>query len=455
MIIVEKGTQATLENVQKWINKHLESKDKYKRNHAYFEGEHDILKVKKDDSQPNNKPVLNLAKYITTMATNYLVGQKVEYSYSKEGSAQETFNKIMDLYKRQSIQTHDKNMAKTASISGISYELDYLSSDEIPVPKAAKISESEAEIICDNTAEHNCLYGLHFFNIDDKRCIIEVYDNTYKTIYETADKFVKPKQVGESVIHGFDRVPITELINNEEMQGDFEQQINAIDSYERIFAEQINDIEQFNDSILKTWNTGFYQDDPKACADRVKLLKKERILEFTGEKQDASWLTKIMDQSKISVLAAALRSDIHATSFVPNLTDVNFANNSSGVAMQYKLLGFEALTKEKQSYFEKLLRRRLKLFVGALELLGYQKLDVQDVTITFNRSLPRNDLEMAQIASQIDGRNIIDKQTLSKQFTFYNDEVADNLKKEKEENPQTDYASINNPNIFGLGGLNG
>lgn len=452
MIIVEKNTQPTIENIQKWIKKHLENKSNYDRKHAYYNGEHDILKAKKEATQPNNTPVLNLAKYITTMATNYLVGQKVEYTYRKEGDATETFDKIMDLYKRQSIHAHDKSMAKTASISGVSYELSYLSSDDKPVPKTARIDECEAEIICDNTAEHNCLYGLHFFYVDDKKTIIELYDKVNRTTYEAADKFANLNLIEKPTVHGFDRVPITELINNEERQGDFEQQIKAIDSYEKIFAEQINDIQQFADSILKTWNTGFYQGDLKSCEDKIKLLKKSKVLEFTGEKQDAAWLTKIMDQSKISVLAAALRSDIHATSFVPNLTDVNFANNSSGVAMQYKLLGFEALTKEKQSYFEKLLRRRLKLFASALELLGYKPLDVQDITITFNRSLPRNDVEMAQIAAQIDGRNIIDKQTLSKQFTFYNDNVKKNLEKEKKEAPQTDYASINNPNLFGFGG---
>ena len=159
-----------------------------------------------------------------------------------------------------------------------------------------------------------------------------------------------------------------------------------------------------------------------------------------------------MDQSKISVLASALRADIHATSFVPNMTDVNFANNSSGVAMQYKLIGFEALTSEKQTFFEKCLRRRLKLFASALKLLGGQEINVQDITITFNRSLPRNDVEMASIVSQVDNRNIIDKETLGKQFSFYNEDVKKNLEKEKEENPQIDYASVNNPGLYSFGG---
>jgi len=449
MIIVEKETQATLENIKKWIKKHKQLENKFNENHDYYNGKHEIVKNK----ERKNTPVINLAKYITTMATNYLVGEKVEYTYN--GKARETFDAILDLYKRQSIPLHDKKMAKTTSISGVSYELSYMSSDEKPVPKIAIISEYNAEIICDNTVENNCLYGLHFFELDDERTMIEVYDNTYKTTYIAGKNFENPKQQGKIEAHGFDRVPITELINNDEMQGDFEQNIKSIDAYEKIFAEQIDDIEEFNDSILKTWNTGFYQGDLKECEDKVKLLKKERIMEFNGDKQDADWLTKIMDQSKISVLASALRADIHSTSFVPNMTDVNFANNSSGVAMQYKLIGFEALTKEKQSYFEKCLRRRLKLFASALSLAGKPEIDVQDITITFKRALPRNDLELAQIIAQIDGRNIIDKETLGKQMSFYNEEVKKRLEEEAKNNPQTDYASINNPNLFSLGGFNG
>ena len=450
MIIVDKNTIATPELITKWIAKHNENKIKFDINHNYYKGKHHILDLTKED-KPNNKPVINIAKYITVMATNYLVGKKVEYSYNGT-VGKETFDKIMDLYKRQSISMHDKQMAKTMSITGLSYELTYMSSDEKPVPKVAIISEYDAEIICDNTVENNCLYGLHFYETDDNKTIIELYDNTYKTTYQANKNFVNPKQLGEPVAHGFDRVPITELKNNDEIQGDFEQNINSIDSYEKIFAEQINDIEDFNDAILMLYNTNFYQGDQKEFEDRRKQLKKDKILEFTSNEQSAAWLTKIMDQSKISVLASALRADIHATSFVPNLTDVNFANNSSGVAMQYKLIGFEALTSEKQTFFEKCLRRRLKLFVSALKLLGKQEIDVQDITITFNRSLPRNDVEMASIAAQIDGRNIIDKSTLGKQFSFYNEDVDKNLEKEKEESPQIDYASVNNPNIFSFSG---
>ena len=451
MIIVDKDTVATTELIVKWIAKHKELDGKFYKNHNYYNGNHDILNINKDPSKPNNKPVINLAKYITVMATNYLVGQKVDYSYKGEEGKQ-TFDRIIDLYKRQSIATHDKKMAKIMSISGVSYELAYMSSDDNPVPKVADLSEFEAEIICDNTVEHNCLYGLHFFKADDNKTIIELYDSVYKTTYQAGDNFVNPKQIGEKEVHGFDRVPITELKNNDEVQGDFEQNINSIDTYEKIFAEQINDIEDFNDAILMLYNTNFYQGDQKEFEDRRKQLKKDKILEFTSNDQSASWLTKIMDQSKINVLAAALRADIHATSFVPNMTDINFANNTSGVAMQYKLLGFEALTSEKQTFFEKCLRRRLKLFVSALKLLGEQEIDVQDINITFNRSLPRNDVEMASIVSQVDNRNIIDKETLGKQFSFYNEDVEKNLEKEKEENPQIDYATLNNPGLYSFGG---
>jgi len=453
MIIVEKDTQATVDNITKWINKHKELYDKFDENHNYYNGKHKILKDE-NENKTKNTPIINLAKYITTMATNYLVGEKVEYSYKGE-TAKDTFDTIMDLYKRQSMSLHDNKMAKTASISGLSYELTYLSSDEHPVPKTAMISEYDAEIICDNTIENNCLYGLHFFEIDDNKAIVEVYDNTFKTTYVGGKNFVNLRQHGKPEPHGIDRVPITELINNEELQGDFEQNIKSIDAYEKIFAEQIDDIEEFNDAILMLYNTNFYQGDQKVFEDRRRQLKKDKILEFTSNDQSAGWLTKIMDQSKISVLASALRADIHATSFVPNMTDVNFANNSSGVAMQYKLIGFEALTKEKQSYFEKCLRRRLKMFASALSLNGKSEIDVQDITITFKRDLPRNDAEIAQIISQVDGRNIVDKETLGKQLSFYNEDVKEKLEEEARNNPQTDYASLNNPNMFSLGGFNG
>ena len=53
----------------------------------------------------------------------------------------------------------------------------------------------------------------------------------------------------------------------------------------------------------------------------------------------AEYIARTFDESGMEVLRKAIKEDIYTFSHVPNLTDENFVGNSSGVAMEYKLLG--------------------------------------------------------------------------------------------------------------------
>ena len=451
MIKESENVELTNKQITEWAVTIKNNHDKKRINFDYYKGIHRILDRNK--KEPNNKLVINLAKYISVMATNYLVGNAVEYQYD-EDQGKQTYDKLQELFTRNNISDIDIADAKQSSIGGRAYEITYMSNDENPIPKTATLDfyNEYVDIVVDDTVEHNCLYGIRMFQLSNSHWQLELFDNQNISIYELDASFnvLGLKNVVE---HYFDRVPITMILNNDEEQGDFEQVLDAIDAYEKIYAEQLNDIDNFNDAILLLFKTGLLTGTEEEVKKRIDYLKQERILEFDSDGQNAGWLTKILDQGKINVLAKSLREDIHSVTFVPNLTDDAFANNTSGVAMQYKLIGFDALIMEKQKKFERALRRRLKLYVSALTKLGYEELDVSKIKITFHRALPRNDLEMSQIISLIDGRNIIDKTTLAQQLSFYDaDKVQQGLEKDKENEPATiDYASIMNSTSFGGG----
>ena len=88
---------------------------------------------------------------------------------------------------------------------------------------------------------------------------------------------------------------------------------------------------------------------------------------------------------------------------VPDLTDEQFAGNVSGVAMRFKLLGLEQLTKIKERWFREGLRARLKLFCAFLSLRGEPPVDADRVQIVFTRALPVNELEIAQTVNATAG----------------------------------------------------
>ena len=85
-------------------------------------------------------------------------------------------------------------------------------------------------------------------------------------------------------------------------------------------------------------------------------------------------------------MRAALKEDIHKFSFVPDLSDREFAQNLSGVAMRYKLMGLERMASVKERWFREGLRTRLEIYARMLALSGAPALDASEIRCVFRRT---------------------------------------------------------------------
>ncbi|MBE5786834.1 MAG: phage portal protein, partial [Clostridiales bacterium] len=77
--------------------------------------------------------------------------------------------------------------------------------------------------------------------------------------------------------------------------------------------------------------------------------------------------------------------------------------NASGVAIKYKLLGLEQLTRGKERWFREGLMERLRCFAHFLSVKGQRMGDVEAIRLFFSRSLPENALETAQMVKTLEG----------------------------------------------------
>ena len=121
------------------------------------------------------------------------------------------------------------------------------------------------------------------------------------------------------------------------------------------------------------------------------------------------------------------------------MSDESFGGNVSGVAMEFKLLGMENITKIKTRYYKKGLRKRLRIFANFYANKGIS-IDVTGIVPTFTRALPKNLLEISQIVSNLWGK--VGKKTLLAQIPFVDDpeeelktvekEAEDDLKRQQE-----------------------
>jgi len=131
------------------------------------------------------------------------------------------------------------------------------------------------------------------------------------------------------------------------------------------------------------------------------LLKEQRGIELP-EGSDAKFLTKQLTESDVEVLKKAITDDIHKFSLVPNLTDELFAGNLSGVAIRYKLFGFNQLIKTKERYFESGLMERFELYNNYLNVKSNMPIiPTTEVSAVFSRNLPVNEMELAQMAATL------------------------------------------------------
>ena len=379
------------------IELHMLSTSRLKKLKAYYDGEHDIKKREMTTGLPNNKLVCNHAQYISDMTVGYVFGAPVQYSNA---------DVLMDRFTVIDEDSHNNELANDISVFGHGLELVYMSDEEGTDIKLASLDPLSNFVVCDDTVEHNPLFAVGYDQIYDidgniTGWKVTVIDKQFKYYYEgdalTADKLLLSDDIQE---HFFVDVPVIEYDNNKAASGDFEVVLSLIDAYNVLQSDRVNDKEQLVDAFLAITGMRF-GDTEEEAVKTTKKLREMKILEL-DEGGKAEWLVKNLNETEIEVLKKSLKDDIHEFSKVPCLTDENFVGNASGVAMKYKLLGFELLGKTKERYFKKGLRKRLEL-INAVYSVKNKSFDLGEVDITMKRSLPVDEQTLAQIAQATDG----------------------------------------------------
>lgn len=388
-----------IELLVKCIENHKVLVSRYEHLNNYYDGEHAILNRTFDNPNiPNNKLVCNHAEYISDMAVGYVFGCPVSYT----GQDAEELNTIFTDIDEDS---HNNELASDISIMGVGYELIYMNDDEVPYPELAASSPLNTFLVADTTVKHKPMFAVTYLekrDIDDtlKGYDVNVYTENEIIHYFFQDLSSKTPNEVERMQHYFGDVPVIEYQNNKKLTGDFEGVITLIDAYNKLQSDRVNDKEQLVDAFLVIVGQSL-GDTKDEVSETVKYLMENKIIELDAE-GDAKWLVKQLNETETEVLKKAIKEDIHEFSKVPCLTDENFVGNASGVAMKYKLLGFEQLGKTKERYFKKGIRQRLKL-MSNISNIKAKNVNTSDIDITMKRSLPVDDELMARIAQETDG----------------------------------------------------
>lgn len=411
--VLQKDKELTVQVLRKMLNENKLSLTRLEKLEKYYLGEHDIL-IKKGKNVDIQPVICNFPRYITECLSSYFCGEPIAYQCDDENALEQLTN-ILDYTDGAA---EDSDLAKDVSIFGVGYELLYI--DEDNNIRLARVSPLNTIPVFDDTIEHNWLYGIRFVSfkdMDTERTYyqVEVYSDKEIRIYEADDLFNELTLI-EVKPHFFGDVPFIQYKNNQYIQGDFEPVMSLVDAYDDLATNSIIDSDYFSDAYLCLTGTA------TPTNEELTSIRKNRLMSFPDDTAHAEFLVKPDNGSSMEELKNRVQEDIHKFSMTPNLSDQQFLGNASGVAIRYKMYGCENLVNNKERFFKKGLQRRIELIFNILNLKG-NAFSWQDVEIVFHRNLPVNDLEIAQMVSQL--QNIVSTETLLTQLPFVDDVQAE------------------------------
>lgn len=428
------------------ILKHQSGVTRLRKLKDYYEGKHKIL----SETERENKLVCNHSKDISDTASGYFIGNPVSYKSKSDITV------LTDAFETAGADEVDGDNGLDLSIYGRAYEYIYTKQDETDL-MTKNLSPENTFIVYDDSIEENELFAVYYYvrkdDTDESKItyVATVLTKNYKYVLDIEDIDESQELSEEPTEHFKGEVPVIEYLNNKLAIGDFELQIPLIDAYNALMSDRITDKEQFIDAILAIYGTLLSDEDDETAGDgkgsetAMKRLKKEKLLEMPGEGAKAEYLTRTFDEAGVEILKKAIEQDIHKFSHIPCMTDESFGGNVSGVAMEFKLLGMENITKIKTRYYKKGLRKRLRIFAHFFALKKNQYIDISGITPTFTRALPKNLLEISQIVANLWGK--VSRKTLLSQVPFVEDVDAELKAVEKE----SEEALKQQQAVFGLG----
>lgn len=430
--IIDKNEELNLDMLEGFINKHQQLVvARFLPLENMYKGNHEILRMdEKPLNKPDNRIVMNFAKYIVDTLNGYFLTIPVKIIHESD----EYMAKLQDILDFNNIDDEQYELSKDMSIFGVGYEMLYL--DEEARENILHLSPKETFVIRDNSIRKRIRYGVHYYKDEENNLKGTFSDDQYIYYFAEGDNGL---YISEEYPHYFGDCPIDEWRENEECQSAFESVYTMINQVNKVVSEKANDVDYFADAYLKVIGVELEEEVLSKLRDsRIWNLYKTSN-EVDGTTPDVDFLSKPdADQTQENLLNR-LEEKIYQLSMVPNLSDENFGT-SSGIALSYKLQGLDNLCKTKERKFTAGLIRRYKMLCNLPN--WHDKEAYKGITYQFTRNAPKNVLEEAQVVNSLNG--LVSKETALSYLS-----IVDNAKEELEKMDKEDEFDTDIPHDHG------
>jgi SPP1 family phage portal protein len=400
----------------------------YMNMQRYYDGKTDAMQnYKMITKRANTKVKCNFIQKFVNEEASYCCGNKVTYSSHSDNS--EVIEDIRANL-RHWREKHNKELCKQALIFNKAYELYYVDSEGLF--NSLICTPLDSYILQDDFG--NIQLFIRFFT--------KKFDET-KTIYADAytDKDIAHYTVIGDVftkipdsnvdINIFSKVPVS-IVNI----GTVDESLYAIlkglqDGYETNLSDMVNEISDFRNAYLVFKNCKLddktKDEDGKTQIDKMKELG---VMDLPGQNTDAKWLIKEINDSFVQNTLNTLEDKMYQLSSHINNNE-KLVSNTSSLALRNRLIGLEEKCTNNIQALIDCIKVRLKFLFEYLKIKQNKDYDWKDIDIKITPNIPTDDLMMAQIISQLNGK--LSLKTGLAQLSFV-DNVDNEIAELKKEN---------------------
>jgi SPP1 family phage portal protein len=395
------------------VTKHTPLTTRYYDQKTYKIGENAGIYQLDPRPAPDNRIPVPFVRRATKLIKGYFAkAGNITYA-SKDKWFEE---QLADIYDANDEELETASMFEDAICYGRAFELHWF--DEVEGFQFALLPVSQCIPIYSDDIKKKLIAFVWYRKNGDTE-IATYYDDVE---YQEYRKEKKDKEwtldVERSGLHLYGTVPVLEAVVDRDKRNVFDHCLPLIDMYDKIISEVGNEHEKFANSILLLKD--MLDDTTKDADGKTQLdkIRDYRVLDHLGENVSnaVSYLERNVNDTFINNTLDRYERLIYEMLCIFNPNDDNFAA-ASGIAQAYKLLGFEYLIADMESYFSQFLYARLRLIAGHKAGIVKDVENVEFVTISFKRNLPFNIESMANIISVLSGgQKVVSQKTLLQLF---------------------------------------
>ncbi|MCL1995549.1 MAG: phage portal protein [Defluviitaleaceae bacterium] len=353
----------------------------------------------------DSRTLVGFEHYIVNMAKGYLAGKSPLYSFDETSETYtEEYAEMVDTIKRVNDDSSVfAELIHSFISTGAAYL--YISADENNNINYTPISGRGAIAIYDYAIRPRMTALLRTWQ-EDKEQIMEITTATSQRRYNSKGESISFEDYDENgVLRELHEKQLywgaVPAVAFEQPDGIaiFEPAIDLIDVYENMLTNARN-MTQYNDAakiIIRNHNAhpNKYIIDPQTGEQTINPAWHQEIKEiyeapaiFFPNEGDAQWLIKQVDYNGLISFLKQLEELIFMTTSVPNMADKQFAGNTSGVALRYKMYALDQYVTTLDRIFKKGYRRLWEIITDRINLRNSTDYSSTDILISFDTNAP-------------------------------------------------------------------